>query len=119
MLSYVLQDEFGQVAETHSISAGLDYPGVGPEHALLKDIKRVRYVQCVDKDALNAFLTLARLEGIIPALEPAHAISYAMKLAKNMNRNDIVVVTLSGRGDKDVEIVSSQLRRNGKGKEKT
>jgi tryptophan synthase beta chain len=109
MLTYLLQDQFGQVTETHSISAGLDYPGVGPEHALLKDIKRVRYVECLDNDAVNAFLTLCKLEGIIPALEPAHAVSYAMKLAKKMNRNDAIVVTLSGRGDKDLEIVLNYL----------
>jgi tryptophan synthase beta chain len=111
MLTYLLQDEFGQVTETHSISAGLDYPGVGPEHALLKDIKRVRYVECLDDDAVDAFLTLCKLEGIIPALEPAHAVSYAMKLAKKMDSNDAIVVTLSGRGDKDVEIVLNYLRR--------
>jgi tryptophan synthase beta chain len=111
MLTYLLQDEFGQVTETHSISAGLDYPGVGPEHALLKDIKRVRYVECLDNDAVDAFLTLCKLEGIIPALEPAHAVSYAMKLAKKMDSNDAIVVTLSGRGDKDVEIVLNYLRR--------
>ncbi|MFL6324334.1 MAG: tryptophan synthase subunit beta [Nitrososphaeraceae archaeon] len=110
MLTYLLQDQFGQITETHSISAGLDYPGVGPEHALLKDIKRVRYVECLDNDAINAFLMLCKLEGIIPALEPAHAVSYAMKLAKKMNRNDAIVVTLSGRGDKDVEIVLNYLR---------
>jgi tryptophan synthase beta chain len=110
MLTYILQDQFGQITETHSISAGLDYPGVGPEHALLKDIKRVRYVECLDNDAINAFLMLCKLEGIIPALEPAHAVSYAMKVAKKMNRNDAIVVTLSGRGDKDVEIVLNYLR---------
>ncbi|MFL6331523.1 MAG: tryptophan synthase subunit beta [Nitrososphaeraceae archaeon] len=110
MLTYLLQDQFGQITETHSISAGLDYPGVGPEHALLKDIKRVRYVECLDNDAINAFLMLCKLEGIIPALEPAHAVSYAMKVAKKMNRNDAIVVTLSGRGDKDVEIVLNYLR---------
>lgn len=110
MLTYLLQDQFGQITETHSISAGLDYPGVGPEHALLKDIKRVRYVECLDNDAVNAFLMLCKLEGIIPALEPAHAVSYAMKMAKKMNRNDAIVVTLSGRGDKDVEIVLNYLR---------
>ncbi|MFL6365040.1 MAG: tryptophan synthase subunit beta [Nitrososphaeraceae archaeon] len=110
MLTYLLQDQFGQITETHSISAGLDYPGVGPEHALLKDIKRVRYVECLDNDAVNAFLMLCKLEGIIPALEPAHAVSYAMKVAKKMNRNDAIVVTLSGRGDKDVEIVLNYLR---------
>jgi tryptophan synthase beta chain len=110
MLTYLLQDQFGQVTETHSISAGLDYPGVGPEHALLKDIRRVTYVECLDNDAVDAFLMLCKLEGIIPALEPAHAVSYAMKLAKKMNRNDDIVVTLSGRGDKDVEIVLNYLR---------
>jgi tryptophan synthase beta chain len=111
MLTYLLQDEFGQVTETHSISAGLDYPGVGPEHALLKDIKRVKYVECVDDDVVDAFLKLCKLEGIIPALEPAHAISYAMKLAGKMHTDDAIVVTLSGRGDKDVEIVLDYLRK--------
>jgi tryptophan synthase beta chain len=111
MLTYLLQDEFGQVTETHSISAGLDYPGVGPEHALLKDIKRVKYVECLDDDAVDAFLKLCKLEGIIPALEPAHAISYAMKLAGKMDNNNAIVVTLSGRGDKDVEIVLDYLRK--------
>ena len=111
MLTYLLQDEFGQVRETHSISAGLDYPGVGPEHALLKDIKRVKYVECVDDDVVDAFLKLCKLEGIIPALEPAHAISYAMKLAGKMHTDDAIVVTLSGRGDKDVEIVLDYLRK--------
>jgi tryptophan synthase beta chain len=89
----------------------MDYPGVGPEHALLKDIKRVKYVECLDDDVVNAFLMLCRLEGIIPALEPSHALSYAMKLAEKMNSSDTIVVTLSGRGDKDVEIVLNYLRR--------
>ncbi len=111
MLTYLLQDEFGQVTETHSISAGLDYPGVGPEHALLKDIKRVKYVECLDDDVVDAFLKLCKLEGIIPALEPAHAISYAMKLARKMHTDDAIVVTLSGRGDKDVEIVLDYQRK--------
>src|SRR5918912_3410204 len=111
MLTYLLQDEFGQVSETHSISAGLDYPGVGPEHALLKDIKRVKYVECLDEDVIDAFLKLCKLEGIIPALEPAHALSYAMKLARKMDDNNAIVVTLSGRGDKDVEIVLDYLRK--------
>lgn len=110
MFTYLLQDQFGQVSDTHSISAGLDYPGVGPEHALLKDIKRVKYVNCIDDDAAEAFLLLSRLEGIIPALEPSHAISYAMELAKNMDRNENIVVTLSGRGDKDVDVVQRYLR---------
>ena len=107
MLTYLLQDKFGQVTDTHSISAGLDYPGVGPELALLKDIKRVKYVDCLDDDAVKAFLTLSRLEGIIPALEPSHAIHYAMKLAKTMKKNETIVVTLSGRGDKDIKIIKS------------
>src|SRR5918911_214866 len=111
MLTYLLQDEFGQVTETHSISAGLDYPGVGPEHALLKDIKRVKYVECLDDDVIDAFLKLCKLEGIIPALEPAHAISYAMKLAGKMDSDNAIVVTLSGRGDKDIEIVLDYLRK--------
>ena len=114
MFTYLLQDRFGQVSDTHSISAGLDYPGVGPEHALLKDIKRVKYVSCVDDDAIEAFLLLSKLEGIIPALEPSHAISYAIELAKNMDRNENIVVTLSGRGDKDVDIVQRYLRKKGK-----
>lgn len=110
MLSYLLQDEYGQIVDTHSISAGLDYPGVGPEHALLKDLKRAKYVECVDDDAIEAFLTLSRLEGIIPALEPSHAISYAMKLAKKMDKDDNIVVTVSGRGDKDVEVVLEYMK---------
>ncbi|MRN60749.1 MAG: tryptophan synthase subunit beta [Nitrosopumilales archaeon] len=118
MFTYLLQDQFGQVSDTHSISAGLDYPGVGPEHALLKDIKRVNYVNCIDDDAAEAFLLLSRLEGIIPALEPSHAISYAMELAKNMNRNENIVVTLSGRGDKDVDVVQRYLKMKEKKNEK-
>jgi tryptophan synthase beta chain len=107
-----LQDSCGQIAETHSISAGLDYPGVGPEHAMLKDIKRAKYAASTDQEAIKAFLTLSRLEGIIPALEPSHAISYAMKLAKAMRKEDIIVITLSGRGDKDVQIVQDYLNKS-------
>jgi tryptophan synthase beta chain len=118
MFTYLLQDECGQVMETHSISAGLDYPGVGPEHAMLKDIKRAKYVSSTDDEAVQGFLTLSRLEGIIPALEPAHAISYAMKLAKEMDRDDIIVVTLSGRGDKDVQVVQDYLDRQSRKKKK-
>jgi tryptophan synthase beta chain len=110
MFTYLLQDKFGQVIETHSISAGLDYPGVGPEHANLKDLKRAKYIECTDDDAIDAFIMLSKLEGIIPALEPSHALSYAMKLAKTMDKNDNIVVTLSGRGDKDVEVVQQYLR---------
>lgn len=110
MFTYLLQDKFGQVIETHSISAGLDYPGVGPEHANLKDLKRAKYIECTDDDAIDAFIMLSKLEGIIPALEPSHALSYAMKLAKTMDKNENIVVTLSGRGDKDVEVVQQYLR---------
>jgi tryptophan synthase beta chain len=109
MRTYVLQDKVGQVAETHSVSAGLDYPGVGPEHAMLKDISRVRYVSSTDEEAINAFLKLSRLEGIIPALEPSHAISYGVKLAKKMRKDEVIVITLSGRGDKDVQLVQDYL----------
>ncbi|HET7148218.1 MAG TPA: tryptophan synthase subunit beta [Candidatus Nitrosopolaris sp.] len=114
MFTYLLQDQFGQVTDTHSISAGLDYPGVGPEHAMLKDIKRVKYVSCIDDDAAEAFLLLSRLEGVIPALEPSHAISYAIDLAKKMDRNENIVVTLSGRGDKDVDVVQRYLKKKEK-----
>ncbi len=110
MYTYLLQDQFGQVSDTHSISAGLDYPGVGPEHALLKDIKRVKYVNCIDDDAVQAFLLLSKLEGIMPALEPSHALSYAMELAKRMTRSETIVVTISGRGDKDVDVVQRYLK---------
>ena len=110
MLTYLLQDKFGQVTETHSISAGLDYPGVGPEHANLKDLKRAKYLECTDNDAVNAFLLLSKLEGIIPALEASHAISYAIELAKKIGKNENIVVTLSGRGDKDVEVVQQYLK---------
>lgn len=109
MFTYVLQDRDGQIMDTHSISAGLDYPGVGPEHSMLKDLKRAEYVPCTDDEAVEAFLTLSRLEGIIPALESSHAISHAIKMAKEMDKDEIIVVTLSGRGDKDVTIVQDYL----------
>ncbi len=105
MLSYFLQNEDGQILTTHSVAAGLDYPGVGPEHAWLKEIKRAEYVSVTDEEALKAFSLLSKLEGIIPALESAHAIAYAVKIAKEMSKDEIVVVNLSGRGDKDLEIV--------------
>ncbi|MBN2463732.1 MAG: tryptophan synthase subunit beta [Dehalococcoidia bacterium] len=107
--SYVLQDRDGQIRETHSISAGLDYPGVGPEHSYLKDSGRVSYVAIDDKEALNAFQFLCSTEGILPALEPAHAISYAAKLASSLSKEQIIVVNLSGRGDKDMDIVVEAL----------
>ncbi|MDK2868969.1 MAG: tryptophan synthase beta chain [Pyrococcus sp.] len=105
MLSYFLQDEEGQIKPTHSIAPGLDYPGVGPEHAYLKEIQRAEYVTVTDEEALRAFHELSRTEGIIPALESAHAVAYAMKLAKEMSRDEIIIVNLSGRGDKDLDIV--------------
>ena len=118
MFTRLLQDRFGQVLETHSISAGLDYPGVGPEHAMLNETKRARYSTTTDRDAIEGFLALSRFEGIIPALEPSHAISYAMKLAEKMNRKGIIVVTISGRGDKDIQIVQEYLNTKKKGKKK-
>jgi tryptophan synthase beta chain len=116
MFTRLLQDKYGQIVETHSISAGLDYPGVGPEHAMLKDLKRVRYAASTDREAIEGFLALSRFEGIIPALEPSHAISYAMKLADKMKKDDIIVITLSGRGDKDVRIVQDYLKKNNRKK---
>lgn len=116
MFTYLLQDERGQVIETHSISAGLDYPGVGPEHAMLKDVKRATYSNSTDDEAVQGFLKLSRLEGIIPALEPSHAISYAMKLAKGMDKDNVIVVTLSGRGDKDVQVVQEYLDKQSRKK---
>ena len=109
MLTYVLQDQHGQIQPTHSISAGLDYSGVGPEHAFLKSNRRVRYVTATDKEAVDAFVELCKFEGIIPALEPSHALAYAMKLARERDHDDTIVVTLSGRGDKDVEIIADYL----------
>ena len=100
--TYLMQDSDGQVLDTYSISAGLDYPGVGPEHAWLKDIKRAEYVAVDDKQALHAFRQLNRLEGILPALESAHGLAYAMNLAATMSKDEIIIVNLSGRGDKDI-----------------
>ncbi len=112
MLTYLLQDKEGQIKDTHSIAAGLDYPGVGPEHSYLKDTKQVTYDTVTDYDAVHAFLMLARHEGIIPALESSHAVSYAIKMAKKMPKSETIVVTLSGRGDKDVEVVERYLNQN-------
>ena len=109
MQTYLLQDKMGQISTTHSISAGLDYPGVGPEHSYLKEIKRVNYKSCTDDDAIKACVILSEKEGIIPALESAHAISYGMKLAKKMKKSETIVITLSGRGDKDVEVVQNYI----------
>lgn len=107
--SYVLQDRHGQILETHSISAGLDYPGVGPEHSYLKDIRRATYVTATDDEALEGFKLLCYTEGIQPALEPAHAIFYAARLAGTLSHEDIIIVNLSGRGDKDISIVADAL----------
>ncbi|MBA4537155.1 tryptophan synthase subunit beta [Bacillus aquiflavi] len=104
-LMYVMQDDAGQICEAHSISAGLDYPGVGPEHSYLKDIGRVQYESITDEEALSAFQTLSKKEGIIPALESAHAVAYGIKLAAKMNADEGIVICLSGRGDKDVETI--------------
>ena len=108
-MSYVLQDERGQIASTHSISAGLDYPSIGLEHAYLHDQHRVEYTSVTDDEALEAFKTLSRLEGIIPALESAHAIAHAMKVARELKAEEILIVNLSGRGDKDVDSVRDKL----------
>ena len=107
--SYVLQDSNGQIKETHSISAGLDYPGVGPEHSYLKDTRRANYVAVDDKEALEGFQLLCSFEGIAPALEPAHAIFYAAKMASSLEKEQIIVINLSGRGDKDMDIVIEAL----------
>jgi len=105
--TYLMEDENGQIMGTHSISAGLDYPGVGPEHAWLKDIDRAQYVAATDDEAMDAFHKLTALEGIIPALESSHAIAYAMKLAASMSNDEVIVVNLSGRGDKDIHTVAA------------
>ena len=107
--SYVLQDKDGQILETHSISAGLDYPGVGPEHSYLKDSGRATYVAVTDKEALDGFQMLCLTEGIIPALESSHAVAHAVKLAGTVNKDRIIVINLSGRGDKDLDIVNQAL----------
>ncbi len=108
-MSYLLQDENGQVQEPHSISAGLDYPGVGPEHSYLKDTGRASYVSVTDSEALEGFELLCRTEGIIPALEPAHAIHHVSRLAPTLSEDKVVLVGLSGRGDKDMDTVASAL----------
>jgi tryptophan synthase beta chain len=110
-MSYVLQDQNGQIATTHSVSAGLDYPSIGPEHAYLHDVGRVRYDSVSDNEAMNAFQLLSRLEGIIPALESAHAVAHAITVAGEMTEDEIVVVNLSGRGDKDVNTAREYLER--------
>jgi len=111
--SYLLQDLAGQVANTHSVSAGLDYPSIGPEHAALHDSGRAEYVSASDTDALDACTLLARTEGIIPALESAHAVAEMIKRAPKMKKSDIVIVNVSGRGDKDIGILRENLKLDG------
>jgi tryptophan synthase beta chain len=106
--TYLLQDEDGQIIETHSVSAGLDYPGVGPEHAWLKESNRAQYVGITDEEALKAFHDCCRIEGIIPALESSHALAYATKLAPTLSKDKILLVNLSGRGDKDMHTVAER-----------
>jgi tryptophan synthase beta chain len=107
MYTYLLQDDNGQIKNTSSISAGLDYPGVGPEHAFLKTLNRANYVSATDQEAVDAFLMLCKTEGILPALESSHALAYAIKIAPQMSKTQSIVVTLSGRGDKDVETIAN------------
>jgi len=109
MMTYLLQDEYGQIKPVYSISAGLDYPGIGPEHAYFHSINRVKYVAINDDEAIEAFQYLTKVEGIIPALESAHAIAYLMKFAKETNKDNIIVLNLSGRGDKDMDTLSNVL----------
>jgi tryptophan synthase beta chain len=110
MKTMCIVDEKGEAKEVYSISAGLDYPGVGPEHAYLCKEGRAKYVPCTDEEALNAFKMLSRLEGIIPAIESSHAVSYAMEYAKNFKKDDYIIVNLSGRGDKDVEELMDKIK---------
>ena len=107
--SYLLQDADGQIIEAHSISAGLDYPGTGPEHSWLKDIGRAKYFAVTDQEALDAFVLLSKLEGIIPALESAHAVAHAIKIAPQMKKDQLIAICLSGRGDKDIFSVAEYL----------
>jgi tryptophan synthase beta chain len=111
--TFVLQDENGQIADTHSVSAGLDYASVGPEHAYLRDLERVRYTSANDDEALAAFQLLARLEGILPALESSHAVAEAVRLAPTLPPECILLVNLSGRGDKDLDTVTKRLEGEG------
>ncbi|MGC9022426.1 MAG: tryptophan synthase subunit beta, partial [Dissulfurimicrobium sp.] len=112
-MSYLLQDRWGQIKGAHSIAPGLDYPGVGPEHSFLKDVARVTYEAVGDDDALEGFRLLSETEGIIPALESAHAIAYLRRLVQRLKRGSVVIVNLSGRGDKDVAAVSEILKEKG------
>ena len=107
MKTNTMQDENGKIKDAYSISAGLDYPGIGPEHAYLNQIGRVKYDSITDKEALEAFMILTKVDGIIPALESSHAVAYAIKIAKNYSKDDSIIVNLSGRGDKDLDIIIS------------
>ncbi|MFQ9933364.1 MAG: tryptophan synthase subunit beta, partial [Lachnospiraceae bacterium] len=109
MRSYLLQDNDGNVQLAHSISAGLDYPGIGPEHAYLRDTGRVEYVSITDRECMDALMELCKLEGIIPAIESAHALAYVFKMAEKMTKDNIIVMCMSGRGDKDVHTVAAYL----------
>ena len=108
--TYLLQSDSGQIKEAHSISAGLDYPGIGPEHSYLFDEKRVQYMSATDSEALEAFKYCCKLEGIIPALEPSHALAVLKKISKNYNKDKIIVMNLCGRGDKDIFTVAQELK---------
>ena len=109
MLSYVLHDEEGRIQEAYSISAGLDYPGVGPEHAYLAETKQAEYTSVTDKEAVDAFMYLTKVEGIVPALESSHAVAYARKLAPTLDSEKVIIINLSGRGDKDMDAIISYL----------
>jgi tryptophan synthase beta chain len=110
MFTYLLQDKKGEPLPVHSIASGLDYPGVGPQHSHLKDISRVEYVCATDKEALEAFKILSKTEGIIPALESSHAVAHAIKLAGKLPKEKVVIINLSGRGDKDIDYINSILK---------
>ena len=112
MKSYFCQNEYGQIAPVYSISAGLDYPGIGPEHAMLHDTGRAEYVAITDDEAVDAFEYLSKTEGVIPAIESAHAVAYAMKLAPTLSKDKIMIVTISGRGDKDVAAIARYRGEN-------
>ena len=109
--TYLMEDSNGQILHTHSISAGLDYPGIGPEHSWLHDIGRVEYVAATDKEAVSAFELTTRIEGIIPALEPAHAVAHAVKIAGQLPVDHLMVINMSGRGDKDLDAVTRYLEK--------
>jgi tryptophan synthase beta chain len=112
MKSYFCQDEYGQIAPVYSISAGLDYPGIGPEHAMLHDTGRAQYVAVTDDEAVDAFEYLSKTEGVIPAIESAHAVAHAMKLAPTLPKDKIIIITISGRGDKDVAAIARYRGEN-------